>query len=96
MLILITYDVNTENSQGKSRLRKVAKQCENYGIRVQNSVFECILNAAELRALKHKLLSLINADKDSLRFYNLGDNHSQRVEHYGAKPTLNVEEPLIF
>ncbi len=96
MLILITYDVNTENSQGRSRLRKVAKQCENYGIRVQNSVFECILNAAELRALKHKLLSLINADKDSLRFYNLGDNYSQRVEHYGAKPTLNVEEPLIF
>lgn len=96
MLILITYDVNTENSQGRSRLRKVAKQCENYGIRVQNSVFECVLNAAELRTLKHKLLSLINTDKDSLRFYNLGDNHSQRVEHYGAKSTLSVEEPLIF
>lgn len=96
MLVVITYDVNTENSQGKGRLRKVAKQCENYGIRVQNSVFECVLNAAELRALKHKLLSLIDADKDSLRFYNLGDSHSQKVEHYGAKTTINVEEPLIF
>lgn len=96
MLLLITYDVNTESSDGRKRLRKVAKQCVNYGIRVQNSVFECVLNAAEARKLKHTLVSLIDQEHDSLRFYNLGDNYSDRIEHYGAKVTINVDEPLIF
>lgn len=96
MLLLITYDVNTETSEGKSRLRKVAKQCINYGIRVQNSVFECVVDAAQARELKFKLTKLIDIEKDSLRFYNLGDKYSNRVEHYGAKPTIKVEEPLIF
>lgn len=96
MLLLITYDVNTETSEGKSRLRKVAKQCVNYGIRVQNSVFECVVDAAQARELKFKLTKLIDTEKDSLRFYNLGDKYSNRVEHYGAKPTIKVEDPLIF
>ena len=96
MLLLITYDVNTETSEGKSRLRKVAKQCVNYGIRVQNSVFECVVDAAQARDLKFKLTKLIDTEKDSLRFYNLGDKYSNRVEHFGTKPTIKVEDPLIF
>ncbi len=96
MLVLITYDVNTENAMGKKRLRKVAKRCVDYGIRVQNSVFECVLNAAEFRKLKHELLSLIDPEKDSLRFYNLGDKHINKIEHYGAKEPIDVEAPLIF
>ena len=85
MLLLITYDVNTETAEGKKRLRKVAKQCVNYGVRVQNSVFECVVDAAQARTLKFKLSQLIDADKDSLRFYNLGDKYSDRIEHYGVK-----------
>lgn len=96
MLVLITYDVNTETADGRKRLRKVAKQCVNYGVRVQNSVFECVADAAEMRKLKEILISLIDPDKDSLRFYHLGDKHSNKIEHYGAKNPINVEEPLIF
>ena len=73
MLVLITYDVNTETAAGKKRLRKVAKQCENYGRRVQNSVFECVLDAAEFRKVKQILIDLIDPEKDSLRFYQLGN-----------------------
>lgn len=96
MLVLITYDVNTETSAGKARLRKVAKQCTNYGIRVQNSVFECRMDAAKCREVKDILLKIIDDRKDSLLFYYLGDNYKTRVEHFGAKNTLNVEEDLIF
>lgn len=96
MLLLITYDVNTETPEGKKRLRKVAKQCVNYGVRVQNSVFECVVDAAQARTLKFKLSQLIDADKDSLRFYNLGDKYSDRIEHCGVKEAIKVEEPLIF
>lgn len=96
MLVLITYDVNTETNAGKKRLNKVAKQCVNYGVRVQNSVFECILDAAKAREVKHKLISLIDKEKDSLRFYYLGDNYKNRVEHIGAKPSLKVDEPLLL
>ena len=96
MLLLITYDVGTETSDGKRRLRRVAKQCMNYGTRVQNSVFECIVDAAQARELKHILQKLADPEKDSLRFYDLGNSYRSRVEHFGAKPTLNVEEPLIF
>lgn len=96
MLVLVTYDVNTEDKTGKRRLRHVARQCENYGVRVQNSVFECVVDAAEMRVLKKKLLDLIDCEKDSLRFYYLGNNHKTKVEHYGAKAAISVEGDLIF
>lgn len=96
MLVLITYDVNTETSAGRARLRKVAKQCVNYGQRVQNSVFECNLDATKFRQVKSILESLIDKEKDSLRFYNLGNNYKTKVEHVGAKPGFDVTETLIF
>lgn len=91
MLLLITYDVNTETDSGKRRLRKVAKVCMNYGQRVQHSVFECVLDAARARELKAKLEKLIDKEKDSLRFYNLGNNYKSKVEHIGAKPSFDME-----
>ena len=94
--MLITYDVNTETAAGKSRLRKVARQCVNYGQRVQNSVFECNLDAAKCRQVKAILEGLIDKDKDSLRFYYLGDKYKNKVEHIGAKPGFDVTDPLIF
>lgn len=96
MLVLITYDVNTQTKEGRTRLRKVAKQCVNYGVRVQNSVFECVMDSAKCREVKAILESLIDKDNDSLRFYYLGDKYKTKVEHIGAKETINVEEPLIF
>lgn len=96
MLILITYDVNTETSAGRSRLRKVAKQCVNYGQRVQNSVFECQVDAVKYREIKAALEKIVDKDTDSLRFYNLGDKYKNKVEHIGAKPSFDVTEPLIF
>lgn len=96
MLILVTYDVNTEDNAGKKRLRRVAKECVNYGTRVQNSVFECVLDFAKLRLLKEKLINVIDSEKDSLRFYYLGNNYKTKVEHYGVKMGLDLEEPLIF
>jgi len=96
MLVLITYDVNTESEGGKKRLRKVAKQCENYGQRVQNSVFECVMDAAKCRQVKAILEEIIDKERDSLRFYYLGDNYHKKVEHIGAKPSFDIEAPLIF
>ena len=96
MLILITYDVDTETAAGRTRLRKVAKQCVNYGQRVQNSVFECQMDAAKYRQVKAILEDLIDKEKDSLRFYNLGDKYKSKVEHIGAKPGFDVKETLIF
>lgn len=96
MLVLITYDVNTENNAGKTRLRKVAKQCVNYGQRVQNSVFECMLDVGQSKMLKSILLNLIDLEKDSLRFYYLGNNYSNKVEHYGAKKTIEQEGVLMI
>lgn len=96
MLVLITYDVNTEDKAGKARLRKVAKECVNYGQRVQNSVFECLLDPAQFAMLKNKLETIVDADKDSLRYYNLGKNWSRRVDHYGAKPGYDPEGFLII
>ena len=95
MMVLITYDVNTETEAGKKRLRKVARQCQNYGQRVQDSVFECLIDAAQLKQLKHRLEKLINPEKDSLRFYYLGDEWRGRVEHIGAKAGIDLEGPLI-
>ena len=96
MLVLITYDVNTETAAGKSRLRKVAKQCVNYGTRVQNSVFECVLDPGQCLMLKAALTELIDENVDSLRFYYLGNPNKTRVEHVGVNKGINVEEPLIF
>jgi CRISPR-associated protein Cas2 len=95
MMVLITYDVNTETEAGKSRLRKVAKICQDYGQRVQNSVFECLIDAAQLKQLQAKLLKIIDPKVDSLRFYYLGDNWKNRVEHIGAKPSLDLEGTLL-
>lgn len=96
MLVLVTYDVNTEDINGRKRLRRVAKQCVNYGVRVQNSVFECIVDEAQMRVLKKKLVDEIDETKDSLRFYYLGNNHKTKVEHIGAKASISVEDELIF
>lgn len=96
LLVLITYDVNTETIAGKKRLRKVAKQCTNYGQRVQNSVFECVMDAAKCRQVKALLEGEIDKEKDSLRFYYLGNNYKAKVEHIGAKEAYNVEDPLIY
>ncbi len=96
MLILITYDVNTETPEGRTRLRKVAKQCVNYGQRVQNSVFECNMDAAKFRQVKDILEKIIDKEKDSLRFYNLGDNYKKKIEHIGARPGFDVTDTLIF
>ena len=96
MLVLITYDVNTENAAGRRRLRKVAKECVNYGQRVQNSVFECNLDAAKLELVKHKLEKLIDPERDSLRFYNLGNNYSGKICHIGVKESYDAEEVLMI
>lgn len=96
MLVLITYDVSTQNAEGKSRLRKVAKECVNYGQRVQNSVFECILDSSQLLLLKDKLVSLINTKEDSLRFYYLGNNYQAKVEHFGSKASYEAEGILMI
>lgn len=93
MMVLITYDVNTETDAGKKRLRRVARQCQNYGQRVQNSVFECLIDAGQLRLLKQSLCQIIDPEKDSLRFYYLGDNWHTRVEHVGAKPAMIWKAP---
>lgn len=95
MMVLVTYDVNTESEAGKKRLRRVAKQCQNYGQRVQNSVFECLIDSAQLRRLQHSLAQIIDPEKDSLRFYYLGDEWRRRVEHIGARPSLDLEGPLV-
>lgn len=96
MLILVTYDVNTEDEKGKIRLRKVAKLCVKHGQRVQNSVFECILNEAQYVLLKHQLCEIIDADKDSLRFYNLGNKYQNKTEHFGAKASYEAEGLLLL
>lgn len=96
MLVLITYDVNTETSSGKSRLRKVAKQCVNYGRRVQNSVFECILDNAQCILLKATLSDIIDEEVDSLRFYYLGNNYRTKVEHVGVDRGLAADQVLIL
>ncbi len=95
MLVLITYDVNTEDAAGRKRLRHIAKQCVNYGQRVQNSVFECLLDSAQLALLQHKLLGIMDNSKDSLRFYYLGKNYKTKIEHFGAKETYDPESVLM-
>lgn len=96
MFVLISYDVNTEDATGRRRLRKIAKLCLDYGQRVQNSVFECVLDAAQLRALEAKLVATMDQEKDSLRFYNLGNNYSEKIRHYGIKPGYDPADPMIL
>ncbi|MCO5381181.1 MAG: CRISPR-associated endonuclease Cas2 [Methanosarcina barkeri] len=95
MMVLVTYDVNTESEGGKSRLRKVAKECENYGQRVQNSVFECLVDPAQFAQLQHSLYDIADEERDSIRFYYLGKNWKNRVEHFGAKKGYDPEGLLI-
>lgn len=94
-MVLVTYDVNTETAEGRKRLRRVAKVCVNSGQRVQNSVFECLVDPARWADMRQRLMKEINPDVDSLRFYFLGSNWKRRVEHTGAKPAYDPEGPLI-
>ena len=96
MLVLITYDVNTRDAAGRGRLRRIAKECVNYGQRVQNSVFECLLDAAQYKLLKAELTALIDERKDSLRFYELGNRYASKVEHFGARETYEPEGVLMI
>ncbi len=95
-MVLITYDVSTTSPEGRKRLRLVAKQCVNHGQRVQNSVFECMLDPGQFQTLKSKLEKIIDEDEDSLRFYNLGSNWNNRIQHVGAKKTYDPEGPMII
>jgi CRISPR-associated protein Cas2 len=95
MLVLVTYDVNTESPGGKRRLRRVARICTNFGQRVQNSVFECLVDPAQFAELRHRILEVMDPDRDSVRFYFLGKEWKRRVEHEGAKPAYDPEGPLI-
>ena len=95
MMVLITYDVKTETEAGKSRLRRVSKKCQDYGQRVQNSVFECIIDPGQLKQLQDALNKIIDPEVDSLRFYYLGDNWKHRVEHVGAKESIDLEGTII-
>ena len=96
MLVLVTYDINVETAEGKRRLRRVAKQWVNYGVRVQNSVFECLLNASQYAVLTAELTALIDPALDSLRFYQLGNNYQTKVEHVGLHPEFAQDSVLIF
>ena len=96
MFVLISYDVSTQDKEGPRRLRRIAKICQNYGQRVQYSVFECIVDPAQWANLRAKLMDEMDPAKDSLRFYYLGSNWRRRVEHVGAKPSIDQEGPLVF
>ena len=96
MMVLISYDVSTTDPAGKTRLRKVAKECQNHAQRVQNSVFECKMDEAQFVAFRDSLIKLINEKEDSLRFYRLGNNYQNRIEHYGNKEVRDIDGPLIF
>ena len=96
MMVLISYDVSTKSSEGRSRLRKVEKECQNHAQRVQNSVFEADLDYSSFLRLKDRLLKLIDSEQDSLRFYYLGNNWKKRVEHIGAKKTYDPEGTIII
>ena len=95
MLVVVAYDVNTESVEGRKRLRRVARVCEGVGQRVQNSVFECLVDAAGWVRVRSTLIQEISQANDSLRFYFLGDNWKGRVEHVGAKPSYDPQGPLV-
>jgi len=95
MMVLVTYDVNTETAEGRRRLRRMSKVCENNGQRVQNSVFECLVDPARWADMRQNLIKEADLEVDSLRFYFLGSNWKRRVEHVGAKPAYDPEGPII-
>ncbi len=95
MLVLISYDVSFEERDGVRRLRRIAKACQDYGQRVQYSVFECVVDPAQWARLKDRLLTEMDEERDSLRFYYLGANWKRRIEHVGAKAAYDPEGPLI-
>jgi CRISPR-associated protein Cas2 len=96
MMVLVSYDVNTQDAEGRGRLRRIAKQCQNWGQRVQYSVFECLVDPAQWASLRARLIEIMDEGKDSLRFYFLGSNWQRRVEHVGAKPSIDQEGTLVF
>ncbi len=96
MLVVITYDVHTEDAAGKRRLRQIAKQCVNYGQRVQCSVFECLLDSGQCRLLQAKLREIMDPERDSLRFYYLGSRYEHKIEHFGCKTSYEPEGPLLI
>jgi len=96
MMVLITYDVETVSPKGRGRLRRVAKKCTDYGMRVQNSVFECIVDAAQCKMLQAELLSIIDLEKDSLRFYYLGNNYQTKIEHFGVNEVTSMDDVLLI
>lgn len=96
MMVLITYDVATASDAGSTRLRRIAKACLDYGQRVQNSVFECEIDPAQWATLRHRLEQIADARQDSLRYYFLGKHWQRRVEHFGAKPSIDFEGPLVI
>lgn len=96
MYVLITYDVNTATEDGQKRLRKVAKCCQNFGQRVQNSVFEFLISGSDFVSLKAKLLEIIDNELDSIRIYHLGKNYQSKIEHFGAKTSYDIEGELII
>ena len=96
MLVIVSYDVSTTTTQGRRRLRRVAKTCLDFGQRVQNSVFECQVDAEQWARLRAHLLKEYDASEDSLRFYFLGNRWRSRVEHHGTKPSIDLEGPLII
>jgi len=96
MMVLVSYDVSTRDEAGRRRLRRVARKCEDHGQRVQNSVFECVVDAAQWVAFRAALVSEADPEQDSLRFYFLGAEWRRRVEHVGAKPSYDPEGPLIL
>jgi len=96
MLVVVAYDVSTETEAGKKRLRRVARTCENKGQRVQNSVFECLVDASQWVQLRAALIKEISVTDDSLRFYFLGDNWNRRIEHVGTKVSYDPQGPLIL
>ena len=95
-MVIVSYDVSTKTGAGSKRLRRVAKTCENYGQRVQNSIFECLVDPTQWTRLRLRLLDIADPKEDSLRFYFLGANYKRRIEHHGVKKSLDVEKPLIL
>lgn len=96
MMVVVTYDVSTEAPSGRKRLRRVAKISQDYGQRVQNSVFECIVDATQFAVLKQRLLDVVEETEDSLRFYQLGNNYKSKIDHYGTKQSIDLEGPVFF
>lgn len=96
MMVIVSYDVSTKTSAGKKRLKKVAEICLNFGIRAQNSVFECVVDPAQWEILKNQLLSIYDEEEDNLRFYYLGANWKKRLENYGKSKNLNIDDTLVL